>query len=164
MAMTTYLSSKNVDLVTRHGIYTEQEFRARYEIYLESYNKLINIEARTMVDMVMHQILPAALGYSSELAESIQHKRIATNGKVSALTETSLVERISLRTDSLYENTELLYKHLKAVPADSADATQYYSNTIIPAMQAVRKDADFLEKLTARSHWPYPTYSDLLFY
>jgi len=164
MAMPTYLSAKNIDLVTRHGIYTEQEFRARYEIYLESYNKLINIEARTMVDMVMHQILPAALGYSSELAEGIQRKRIATNGKVSALTETSLVERISLRSDSLYENTELLYRQLKAVPTDSADAMQYYSNTIIPAMQAVRKDADFLEKLTAKSHWPYPTYSDLLFY
>ena len=57
----SYISPKNVELVTKHGIFTEAEFHARYAIYLESYNKIVNIEARTMVDMAMHQILPAAL-------------------------------------------------------------------------------------------------------
>ena len=163
-ALPTYISQKNIDLFTKHGIYTEQEFRARYEIHVESYNKLINIEARTMVDMVMHQILPAAISYSSDLAAGINRKRDASGGKVGALVERSLVERISNRCDSLYENSEKLHADLKRVPADSKEAMQYYSEVIIPDMSAVRADADFLEKLTAKSYWPYPIYSDLLFY
>ena len=163
-ALPAYISQKNIDLVTSHGIYTEQEFLARYEIHLETYNKHINIEARTMVDMVMHQILPAAIKYSSDLATGINSKRLASNGSISASCETSLMERISCRCDSLYENAERLFAQLKDVPNGSRNATEYYSNVIIPSMQAVRKDADFLEKLTPSSYWPYPTYSDLLFY
>ncbi len=162
-ALPHYVSQKNIDLVTRHGIFTESEFRARYEIHLQTYNKLINIEARTMVDMVMHQILPAAMTYSSDLAQSVNRKRSAS-AAIKAVAETSLVQRISERCDSLYEKTEGLYAQLKQVPADSAEAAQYYCDVIVPGMQAVRKDADFLEKLTAKSYWPYPTYSDLLFY
>ena len=163
-ALPAYISQKNIDLVTRHGIYTEQEFLARYEIHLETYNKHINIEARTMVDMVMHQILPAALSYSSDLANGINLKQSATNGNLRTLTETSLLSRISESCDSLYEKTEKLYAELKKVPNSSREAMEYYSNVIIPGMQSVRKDADFLEKLTASRYWPYPTYSDLLFY
>jgi len=162
-ALPTYISQKNIDLVTKRGIFSEAEYRARYEIHLESYNKLINIEARTMVDMVMHQILPAAMGYSSELAEGCIRKA-SVLGKDKSRAEKSLVSRISERCDSLYEKTEQLYADLKCVPDCTYAATQYYSTVIVPGMQAVRKDADFLEKLTAKSHWPYPTYSDLLFY
>ena len=163
-ALPAYISQKNIDLVTKHGVYTESEFRARYEIHLETFNKLINIEARTMVDMVMHQILPAAIRYSSDLAAGINNKREASNGEIKAIAETSLTQRISSRCDALYENTEKLYQHLKSVPSDSKTAADYYSDVIIPGMEAIRKDADFLEKLTAKSYWPYPLYSDLLFY
>ena len=163
-ALPAYLSQKNIDLVTRHGIFTETEFRARHEIYLEAYNKLINIEARTMVDMVMHQILPAALSYSSDLAESINRKRSAMGMTFKAATENSLVNRISSRCDSLYEKTEQLFAELENVPQNIHKANQYYSEVIVTRMQDVRKDADFLEKLTAKSYWPYPTYSDLLYY
>jgi len=163
-ALPAFLSQKNIDLVTRHGIFTEAEFRARHEIHLESYNKLINIEARTMVDMVMHQILPAALRYSSDLAESINRKRSAMGMTFKAATENSLVSRISTRCDSLYEKTEQLFADLENVPKDIQEANQYYSEVIVTRMNAVRKDADFLEKLTAKSYWPYPTYSDLLYY
>ena len=163
-ALPAYISKKNIELVTKRGIFTEAEFHARYEIHLESYNKLINIEARTMVDMVMHQILPAALAYSSDLAEGINRKQQATSGAVKAGVETSLVGRISDACDRLYEKSEKLYSDLKVVPKDSKEAAHYYSEIIVADMQAVRKDADFLEKLTAKSYWPYPTYSDLLFY
>ena len=163
-ALPTYVSDKNVALVTKHGIFTESEFRARYEIHVQTYNKLINIEAKTMVDMVMHQILPAALAYSSDLANSISRKRDALGASIRAATETSLTKRISESCDNLYEQSEMLYAHLKSVPADSKEAMEYYSDVIIPGMQAVRKEADLLEKLTAKSYWPYPTYSDLLFY
>ena len=163
-ALPTYISQKNIDLVTKHGIFTESEYRARYEIHLESYNKLINIEAKTMVDMVMHQILPAALRYSSDLAAGINRKREAMGSDVKAIVETSLTKRISDCCDALYENSEKLYAHLKHVPSDSKEAADYYSDVIVPGMQAVRKNADLLEKLTAKSYWPYPLYSDLLFY
>ena len=70
----SYVCEKNVDLVTRHGIFTEAEFRARYEIHLETYAKIIAIEARTSVDMIQHQILPAALRYTGDLCRDVQAK------------------------------------------------------------------------------------------
>ena len=163
-ALPTYISEKNIDLVTKHGIFTEHEFRARHEIHLQSYNKLINIEAKTMVDMVIHQILPAAMRYSSDLAAGVNNKREAFGSDVKALVESSLTKRISDTCDALYEKTEKLYADLKLVPSQSAEAADYYCDVIVPGMQAVRKDADLLEKLTAKSYWPYPLYSDLLFY
>ncbi len=161
-ALPAYINQKNIELVTKHGIFTEAEFLARYEIHLEAYCKLINIEARTMVDMVMHQILPAALRYSSDLADSVNRKNKATGRKPA--TELSLVERISDSCDRLYEASEHLYANLKKVPQGHQYAADYYSEVIVTGMQAVRKEADFLEKLTAKAYWPYPTYSDLLFY
>ena len=163
-ALPCYVDKKNIDLVTKHGIFTKTEFLARHDIHLESYNKRINIEARTTVDMVLHQILPAALAYSSDLAEGINRKRNAMGANVKATTENSLVTRISNRCDTLYEKTEKLFAELENVPDSLVAANRYYSEVIVPGMEAVRKDADFLEKLTAKSYWPYPTYSDLLFY
>ena len=164
-ALRAYIDEKNIELVTKRGIFTEQEFRARQEIHLESYNKIINIEARTMVDMVMHQILPAAIRYSAELAAGINQKQTAFGSRVKALAEQSISSRLSERCDSLYENTEKLYTDLKSVPdSGSQEAADYYNDVIVPGMERVRKDADFLEKLTPKADWPYPIYSDLLFY
>jgi glutamine synthetase len=151
-----------MDLVTKHGIYTEAEFRARHEIHLESYNKLINIEARTMVDMVMHQILPAALQYTSDLAESINRKRAAAS--LSASAENALLKKLSAVCDELYDKVDKMSADINSVPTDSEEASHYYSNVIVPHMQAVRADADLLESMTAKTYWPYPTYSDMLFY
>lgn len=163
-ALPSYISRKNIELVTRHGIFTESEFRARHEIHLESYNKLINIEARTMVDMAMHQILPAALQYSSDLAVGINRKRKAINAFAGMKAERSLVIRLSRTCDSLYNKCESLTSDLDRVPTENDDAAQYYSDIIIPQMESIREDADALEKLTAKSYWPYPIYSDMLFY
>ena len=160
-AMPRYISQKNIDLVTRHGVFTETEFRARYNIHLANYRKIINIEGRTMVDMTLHQILPAALSYSSDLAKAAERK-----GKVgiTATTEVDLAKRISAACDSLYQNSERLHEVLKAVPKDNQEAANYHDTVTVPLMQQIRKDADFLEKLTAKSYWPYPTYSDILYY
>ena len=164
-ALRAYIADKNIELVTKRGIFTEQEFRARQEIHLESYNKLINIEARTMVDMVMHQILPAAIRYSAELAAGVNQKQTAFGSRVKALAEQSISSRLSERCDALYEHTEKLYTDLKAVPdCGNQEAADYYGDVIVPGMELVRKDADFLEKLTPKADWPYPIYSDLLFY
>ena len=164
-AMPAYVSQKNIDLVTKRGIYTETEFRARYEIHLETYNKLINIEARTMVDMIMHQILPAAVRYSGDLAAGLNQKRQALGDRITALVETSLTERISNCCDRLYESAEKLHRDLKSVPRESNQiSADYYCDVIVPGMERIRKDADLLEKLTPKSYWPYPIYSDMLFY
>ena len=113
----------------------------------------------------MHQILPAAIRYSCELAAGVNQKRDAFGNRVKALAEESISSRLSEKCDSLYEKAEKLYTNLKAVPTgDSQAAADYYSTLIVPAMEALRKDADFLEKLTPKSDWPYPIYSDLLFY
>ena len=163
-ALPAYVLQKNIDLVTKHGIFTESEFRARYEIHVESYNKLISIEAKTMADMVMHQILPAGLAYSSDLANSIYRKKKSGLRTLKASTEASLASRVSSCCDSLYANTERLSADLKAIPTAGNDAMNYYCDVIIPDMEAVRKEADLLEQLTAKSYWPYPTYSEILYY
>ena len=117
-----------------------------------------------MVDMVMHQILPAAIAYSSQLASGVNSKQNIAGAAIQPKAETSLVARITERCDSLYENAEKLYDALKHIPESSTAAMDYYSDIVVPAMAEVRKDADFLEKLTASTFWPYPTYSDILFY
>ena len=156
-----YISEKNIDLVTSHGIYTEAEFLARYSIHLDAYNKVVNIEARTMVDMALHQILPAALHYSHSLCEGIANKKALG---ISCLAETSLAQRISAAADALYINVEKLKEDLEHTPVDNKARADYYHDTIITDMNAVRTEADLLEQLTDKSYWPYPTYSDLLFY
>ncbi len=161
-ALPAYISEKNIRLVTQHGIFTEAEFKARHDIHLETYCKLINIEARTSVDMVMQQILPAALRYSSDLAKAIQRKKEV---RVNAKAEKQLLSRLSQHTDALYETCETLREDLGRVPScDNQCAANYFHDVIVKDMAAVRSHADALEQLTDKSYWPYPTYSDILFY
>ncbi len=160
-ALPHYVAPKNIDLVTKHGIYSEAEFRARYEIHLEAYSKLLRIEAKTMVDMVLHQILPAGLAYSSDLSKGLLRKQELG---IAAKCENDLVTRLSGCCDRLYEATEVLAAHLKEIPEDKEAAAAYYGSIIRQEMDTIRRDADLLEKLTAKSYWPYPTYSDILYY
>ena len=160
-ALPNYISQKNIDLVTKRGIFTEAEFRARYEIHLESYVKVVAIEARTCVDMTLHQILPAALRYSGDLAKSISDKKAI---KIPCNAEQALTARLSATCDSLYEKCQFLSDKLPCIPNDAKLAADYMSEVIIPAMENLRKDADLLEQLTDKTYWPYPTYSDLMFY
>ena len=161
VCMQTYLSDKNIELVTKHGIFNESEFRARYAIQLEAYCKIVRIEAKTSIDMVMQQILPAAVSYTSVLCESaISKKSIGLTCKA----ETDLASRLSATTDTLYEKCEKLRADLAAVPENIEAATMYYNEVIVVDMEALRSEADLLEQLTDKSYWPYPTYSDLLFY
>ena len=161
-ALQSYTSDKNIALVTKRGIYTEAEYRARYEIHLDAYCKLINIEARTSVDMVMQQILPAALRYSSDLAEAINRK---TAIGISAAAEKDLLNRLSNHTDALYSQCEKLRADLAQVPrCNNQAAADYFHAVIVSDMGALRLEADILEQLTDKSYWPYPTYSDILFY
>ena len=155
------MQEKNIDLVIRHGIFTENEMRARYAIHLESYNKIVAIEARTMLDMAIHQILPAAMHYTKDLCDALVVKK---NIGVSCNAESVLARNLSGHTDSLYDAIETLRHGLQNVPKQAEAAAMYYHDTIIPGMNALRMEADALEAMTDKSYWPYPTYSDLLFY
>jgi glutamine synthetase len=160
-AMASFLSPKNIELVTKHRIFTEAEFRARCEIQLETYIKTINIEALTAIDMIRHQILPAAMGYTEKLTRGILNKQQIGLPKKA---EMRLAKRLSDACDKLFDACEQLAEDLKKVPADTGKAAAYYGSVIVGDMNRAREQADILEANTDKSLWPYPTYSDLLFY
>ncbi|MBR5023194.1 MAG: glutamine synthetase III [Oscillospiraceae bacterium] len=157
----SYISQKNIDLVTSHGIYTEDEFRARYEIYLDAYRKIINIEAKTCLDMTLHQILPAAVRYTKDLCKGILSKKQLG---IPCQAEDAIARRLSDATDKMYLCCEKLREDLSHIPEGKENIVNYYHDTIVTDMQDLREQADILETLTDKSYWPYPTYSDLLFY
>ena len=160
-AMPSYTDDKNVELVTKHGIFTEAEFRARNAIHLEAYSKIINIEAKTTADMALRQIIPAVSRYCADLASNLSRKESVG---CSVAAEKDMVQQLSQHTDTLYSLCQKLKADLGKVPAYGIEAAQYFSTVIVPDMDAVRKEADILELLTDKSYWPFPTYSDLLFY
>ena len=160
-ALAHYVTQQNIDLVTRHGIFTETEFRARHAIHLEAYCKIVAIEARTMIDMAQRQILPAAMGYTHKLCSGASAK-IAVGASCKA--EQALISRLSTATDALSDAIDQLTRDLHKVPQEEAEKAAYYHEVIVTDMIQMRKEADVLEQLTDRSCWPYPTYSDLLFY
>ena len=160
-ALPTYISQKNIDLVVRHGVFTETEFLARQSIHLEEYNKKVNIEARTMVDMAVHQILPAAIHYTKDLCDAV---RVKKELGIPCRAESSLIKQLSSHTEGLYDAIEHMKKLLAVIPGDAQAASARYHNRVIPAMNHLRAEADLLEELTDKSYWPYPTYSDLLYY
>lgn len=160
-SLATYLDQKHIELVTKHGIYTEAEYHARHEIHLEAYCKIINIEARTSIDMMLHQILPASMAYVRDLCAGIISKKQLG---IPCSAESALANRLSAAVDSCYEKCEQLRSTLKAVPQNSNEASVYYHDVVVAAMESLRKDADVLEELTDKNYWPYPTYSDLLYY
>ena len=160
-ALPAYVSQKNIDLVTRHKVFTEEELRARCDIHMDAYCKIVNIEARTSIDMVLHQILPAALAYTKSLCDSALGKRSLG---LTSKAEDTLIARLSAASDALLEKCEQLHSDLEAVPARREQALAYYHSVILSGMGAVREYADVLEQHTDKKYWPYPTYSDLLFY
>ena len=114
-----------------------------------------------MVDMAMHQILPAAIRYTKDLCDALNAKKSCG---ASCRAEMVLVNQLSADTDALYDGIEALKQALAGIPKEAVDAAKYNYETIIPCMDKVRGVADQLEILTDKSYWPYPTYSDLLFY
>ena len=160
-SLEAYISPKNIALVTKRAIFTEAEFHARYEIHLDDYCKKTRIEALTAIDMALHQILPAASAYSKSLCDSIIAKKslgIRSNA------EQDLVQRLSVSTDRLYNTCNTLRDSLKQIPEQKQAAANFYRDIVVRTMEAMRKEADILEQLTAKNYWPYPTYSDLLYY
>ena len=152
---------KNVNLFTSQGIYTLDEIHSRQEIALEEYAKTITIEARTSLDILRKQIIPACISYSSQVA---QGAAVKSSLGVSAEGEIALVRAITDKTSALMERAEALDKAVAAVPGTVKESARYCAEAVLPAMEAARAIADQLELIVDRAHWPFPTYRDLLFY
>ncbi|MEA4814477.1 MAG: glutamine synthetase III [Oscillospiraceae bacterium] len=162
-AMATYCSKKNVKLFTSHGIYTETEMKARAEIHLENYSKVINIEAQTMVDMVKRNIIPAVSAYTGSLSDSLLSKKAAVKD-VPCATEETLIKKLASLNDSLYKHCCELETLLVSVPdGNGQKVANYYHDKVFAAMQSMRAVADELETMTASDYWPLPSYGDMLF-
>lgn len=164
-ALMHLLKDKNVKLFETHGVYSRTELHARYDIALEKYCKILNIEAVTMTKMSKARILPAVTAYSGELAETANAKKALLDAAADVTYETELVSKISGLTTSLWKNTVALEEAIAATDSigDVAERAMSFKDNVIPRMKAVRADADALELLTAKKHWPFPTYGDLLY-
>ena len=172
-AFQTFLDQKNIDLFARHKVFTKTEMESRYEICLDTYAKIINIEGLTMVNMAHKQILPAVNRYVSELSTTVNRKgAISSNttngaamGPISCKMEVSLISRLSDLQDQAFAQAEDLAKKLADSPkgSDKLTIAQYYRDEILPAMKALRASCDTMEVYTPSDVWPFPTYGSLLF-
>ncbi len=160
-ALPCLISKKNIDLFEEFGIFTRTEVRARYAVHLENYAKTLHIEALTMLDMTKKQIFPAVTAYMGAVAQSAE--AIGRTG-LSARAAQSLLAKLTEGADKLWDALEALQTVVGRVPKDDSLATAvYYRDEVLPAMAALRTEADALELLCAKEYWPLPTYGDLLF-
>ena len=162
-ALPYYVADKNVKLFSSHGVFTPEEAHARYEIALETYCKVINIEALTMLDMVSRDILPAVTAYAKDLAASaLTKKQLIADADCGY--EKSVVAKIASLSGKLYDETGVL-KGLLATAKEMGyeELSRFCKDSIIPTMEKMRAFADELETITAKDYWPMPTYGELLF-
>ncbi|MBX6315246.1 MAG: glutamine synthetase III [Isosphaeraceae bacterium] len=156
------LAPKAIELFGKHGVLSERELRARYEILLENYKKTIAMEAQLTAQIANRQILPAALRYQSEVAAGLAHLKAAgftvpkrQEEQLSELTAT--IEELQTALDRLADVVE---EHPEG---DTLAHAKYARDAIIPAMHDVRVAADRLETMVADDLWPLPTYQEMLF-
>ncbi len=165
-ALPHFVDDKNIELFTKHGVFTETEIRSRYEIFVENYCKIIHIEAKTLQSMLNHDVLPAIYSYEDELSNTIQFKRDAA-GIESKAGKTELAF-MSEAYDKIYELLGKLKDDTISAEAlteeDVYKASFYYHDVILAEMDEIRKIADEVEDKLPAHLLPYPTYEDLLFY
>ena len=157
-----YLAMKNVELFARHRVYTEIELAARYKMKLDTYCKVLRIEALTMLDMTRQDILPAVSAFSKELCDTASVK----NGLgIEAVYETETAVRLSKLITAVSSEVAALDKASTEAEelADNYTRACVYRDGVLRSMNALRESVDELEMLTAKKYWPYPSYGDLLF-
>ena len=161
-AVPHFEDQKNIDLFVKHKVFSEIEIRSRTETLLESYEKVLNIEAQTTVDMAKREILPAVLDFEKDICKTVAAKK---NAGFKAGVETELAEKVIDLADTLGKRI----KDLEAAIAKGhtitnvKDSAKYFHDTVFAAMQSLRTVADELETIVGADYWPIPTYSDLLF-
>lgn len=163
-AMATLLEPKNMELLMSHKVMNEAEIRSRHEIMLENYCKTVLIEARTMVDMVKKQILPAVEAYAAEVSTAAVAKKNLCNG-LSCSYEKKVVQKLSLLTDQIATYSEDLESAIVRVSGigDTRQQSNAIRDLLLTKMNQLRAVADEAETVTAEKYWPFPTYGKLLF-
>ena len=163
-ALPYFIADKNIKLFETHGILTRDEVVSRYEIMLENYSKVINIEALTMLEMARQDIIPAVCEYIKLLSDETAAKKLVC-ASVNCSMEENLISTLSDKLSALFENLEELDKevHTAHNMSDAQKAAEYYHDTVLARMEKVRGIADYMEVYTAKEYWPFPTYGDLLF-
>ncbi len=159
-----FTDEKNIALFGRFGVMNETEMRSRREIFFEGYRKIKNIEARTMLEMTVRDIIPAVSKYIGELSEAVNAKLSAIkNANVSC--ECSIIEKLSDLLSKTYDAYIALERAEKIAVSKKCDeeAAFYYKDTVEAKMLSLRKAVDEMEVLTAREAWPMPTYGDITF-
>jgi len=163
-AVPALVKPEAVEIFEKHGVYTKVEMESRAEVMYETYSKTINIEALTMIDMAKKQIVPATIKYQTSLAESVNAIKAASSAVDTSVQE-ALMADISTNLKDMY----VALAHLEEVAGkaeameEGAEQGHYYHDVVFTAMDELRKPADKLEMLVAKSAWPFPSYGDLIF-
>lgn len=163
-ALPCYISDKNIALFEKHKVYTRVEIQARYEIGLSNYNQVLSIESQTMSRLAKTQILPAALKYTKDISDEILQKK-AVCGDLDTSAEEALVKELTQYTNALIQGYRQLDAKIAEIQAitGSQETANFNRDEILPAMAVLREAGDALERIVAKSYWPYPTYGDLLY-
>ena len=163
-AMEHYIDKKNVNLFALNGIVTEEEMHARYEIELEQYSKLLNIEALTMLDMAKKDIAPAVMAFVKELSEGVAVKK-SISSSLSTYAEEKLLSSLCSKLEEFVKKTDELDISVKKSGdyTDNLELAKYYRNTVFEKMNELRELGDSMEKETSAKYWPYPSYGEILF-
>ncbi len=161
-AIKALVDEKNIKVYEKHGVLTKAEMHSRYEIFLESYTKTINIEALTMLDMAKRQILPASLEFAEKIASTISALKNVSAKSISA---EKLLSELTATIDSFSKNIEALESALanNGQNGDVLKKAEYYRDIVFKIMGELRIDGDKLETIVDSKIWPIPTYTDLLF-
>ena len=163
-ALPVMVEPKNIEVFVKHGVYSEVEIRSRYEILLENYSKVINIEALTAADMVRKNYLPAISEYVGTLCDAVLAKK-AVGLEAQITPEAETLKKLSAAQADAYRLVGELEGE-EAAAADIADGykqARAYHDKVLPKMEALRAAVDTAEVLTGEDYWPVPSYTDLLF-
>ena len=164
-ALPALIEPKNIALMEEFGVLTKVEMESRYEVEMEHYSKIINIEALTMLEMARKQLLPAVNAYMSEVANTAASK-LAVSESISVRSETKTLGRLSADADAMSDAIDTLQDAVdaaKALPSESEKAVAFHDN-VLPAMDALRAAADDAETICGEDYWPLPSYSKMLYY
>ena len=164
-ALPALIDPKNIQLMEDFGVLTKVEMESRYEVELEHYSKIINIEALTMLEMARKQLLPAVNAYMSEVANTAASK-LAVSENLSVRSETKALTRLSADADAMSDAVDELQAAVdaaKALSDESAKAVAFHDD-VLPKMDALRAAADDAETICGEDYWPLPSYSKMLYY
>ncbi len=164
-ALPALIEPKNIALMEDFGVLTKVEMESRYEVEMEHYSKIINIEALTMLEMARKQLLPAVNAYMSEVANTAASK-LAVSENLSVRSETKALTRLSADADAMSDAVDALQAAVNAAKAlsdESAKAVAFHDD-VLPKMDALRAAADDAETICGEDYWPLPSYSKMLYY